>query len=209
MASNPTAQARMSYCLSRRSSTIVQRHRTKKQGAGASAPSRVPTGFSIQSQVRRESPASMISRKYAAVSFICGLFGLLATYSLATSLGAFLEETSRTANGGAPYAAGVFVAGAAASICIFYFGYLFLAGWNSHRALSALQLCTIAAFVAIMIATVAFVVVTGLFNAVGFIESHWPRRALQWCSRQRQRLNKNCKRCNHPSTWTAPGCPRM
>lgn len=111
----------------------------------------------------------MISRKYAAVSFICGLFGLLATYSLATSLGAFLEETSRTANGGAPYAAGVFVAGAAASICTFYFGYLFLAGWNSHRALSALQLCTIAAFVAIMIATVAFVVVTGLFNAVGFI----------------------------------------
>ena len=80
-----------------------------------------------------------------------------------------MEEASRIANGGVPYAAGVFVAGAAASICIFYFDYLFLAGWNSHRALSALQLCTSAAFVAVMLATVAFVVVTGLFNAVGLI----------------------------------------
>lgn len=111
----------------------------------------------------------MTSKKFAAASFLCAVFGLLATYSLATSLQAFLEEASRTANGGVPYAAGVFVAGAAASICIFYFGYLFLAGWNSHRALSALQLCTSVAFVAITISTVAFVVVTGLFNAVGLL----------------------------------------
>lgn len=111
----------------------------------------------------------MTSKKFAAASFLCAVFGLLATYSLATSLQAFLEEASRTANGGVPFAAGIFVAGAAASICTFYFGYLFLARWNSHRALSALQLCTSVAFVAIMLATAAFVVVTGLFNAVGLL----------------------------------------
>lgn len=111
----------------------------------------------------------MTSKKFAAASFLCGILGLLATYSLAASLKAFLEEAARDATAGLPYAIGVFVAGAAASICIFYFGYLFLTGWNSHHALSALQLCTSVAFVAVTIATVAFVVVTGLFNAVGLI----------------------------------------
>ncbi|WP_257183471.1 hypothetical protein [Corynebacterium cystitidis] len=103
------------------------------------------------------------------MAFMCALIVLVTGYFAAVESGDLLEQASQVSGGGFPYAAGIFVFSAAVGVCLAYLGVLLLLGWNSQKALSAIQLAVLVGCAAAVLSSIAFIAVTGLFNATGAI----------------------------------------